>query len=692
MAKGKTANADIAARYHDLITQIAAHDIAYHQKDAPVITDAEYDALRRELNAIERDHPDMVRADSPSKKVGAAVSSKFKKVKHAVPMLSLENAFSDEDVFDFFVQMRRFLGLPDEAGIEVFAEPKIDGLSCSLRYEKGVLVRAATRGDGFEGEDITSNIRTLKDVPQTLKGSVPDVLEVRGEVYMRKDDFLKLNEGEIVKGEEPFANPRNAAAGSLRQLDSSITASRPLRFFAYALGEQSHAFGRGHSQQGIHMGLEACGFSVPEPNRFCRNLDDVLGFYSDISAQRPALPFDIDGVVYKVNDIALQIRLGFRSRTPRWAIAHKFPAEQAHTTLNAITIQVGRTGVLTPVAELEPVNVGGVIVARATLHNEDEIARKDVRVGDTVIIQRAGDVIPQVVGVIDDVAHKQRQKFEFPHECPVCGSAALRYNDEVAWRCNGGLICGAQAVERLKHFVSRLAFDIEGLGEKIIAEFWNENLVKAPADIFTLEKRDAVHLIKIKNRDGWGDLSAANLFKAIEDRRIIALNRFLYALGIHQVGEATAQKLAGVYPRIEDWLTLMARTKKDEAGVINDLTQIEGIGPRMAQDIAAFFHEPHNQNVIHDLLAQIRVEPHVVVRALTGPLVGKTVVLTGTLPTLSRAEAKARAERAGAKVASSVSSKTDYVIAGEDAGSKLKDAQKLGIVVIDEGQFIAMAG
>lgn len=687
------ANADVErlrARYDELIAQIKHHDALYHNEDAPEITDAEYDALRRELDAIEGAHPDWVGSQSPSKQVGAAPSGKFTKIKHAKPMLSLGNAFSADDVRDFFDRMRRFLGLDDLAAIPVLTEPKIDGLSCSLRYEGGVLVHAATRGDGYEGEDITANIRTLRDVPQKLAGQAPDILEVRGEVYMRKDDFLALNTAEMTAGREPFANPRNAAAGSLRQLDARITAARPLRFFGYALGEVSAPIS--DTQHGIRSALSLFGFQIPTPSSLCNNVDDVIAFYDDVAEKRAALPFDIDGVVYKVDDLALQERLGFVARAPRWATAHKFPAEQARTTLRAITIQVGRTGVLTPVAELDPVNVGGVLVSRATLHNEDEIARKDIRVGDTVIIQRAGDVIPQVVGVDTDKRAGDSVPFMLPHECPVCGSAAVRHDDEVARRCTGGLICAAQAVERLRHFVSRLAFDIEGLGEKIIAEFWSEGLVKTPADIFTLAARDAAGLTKIKNRPGWGEQSVANLFASIEARRHIALNRFLYALGIHQVGEVTAQKLASVYQKIEDWQNLMTRVQHDAEMVRADLVAIEGIGPSMAEDVVDFLAEPHNQSVIGDLLAQITVEPFVPVVVTAGALTGKTVVFTGTLVQLTRAEAKARAERAGAKVASSVSTKTDYVIAGDDAGSKLTKAREAGVAVISEQEFIDLIG
>jgi DNA ligase (NAD+) len=680
---------DPKKRYAELVAQIRHHDDLYHAKDQPEITDADYDALRRELDVLERDHPEFVTDESPSKKVGAVPSQKFGKIQHGVPMLSLGNAFSSDDVHDFFDRMRNFLKLPDNAAITILAEPKIDGLSCSLTYEQGVLVRAATRGDGTTGEDITANIKTLHDVPHKLMGKVPDVMEVRGEVYLRKDDFLVMNDAEIAAGREIFANPRNAAAGSLRQLDVSVTASRPLRFFAYALGQVSSPLAP--TQHGIREALETAGFIAPEPSQLCTTESDVLEFFEEVAASRASLPFDIDGVVYKVDDLQLQERLGFVARAPRWATAHKFPAEQAQTIIKDIIIQVGRTGVLTPVAELEPINVGGVMVSRATLHNEDEILRKDIRVGDRVVVQRAGDVIPQIVEVV--AGQTQRGgAFKFPHQCPVCGSDAIRLEGEVARRCTGGLICEAQAVERLRHFVSRNAFDIEGLGEKIIAEFWAESRVRTPADIFTLQQRDASVSEKLATRPGWGAQSAANLFAAIEARRTIPIHRFIYALGIHQVGEVTAQKLVAVYPTADDWLKIINRCKNHDASLMNDLTSIEGVGPSTAEDIVAFFKEHHNQTALSALLAQLVLQPYVPVVIDGGALTGKTLVLTGTLPTLSRAEAKARAERAGAKVSSSVSAKTDYVLAGVDAGSKLKNAQTLGVKIIDEIEFLAMIG
>lgn len=676
------------AEYRALVKQIRYHDDLYHNQDSPEIADADYDALRRELLAIEDAHPDWIESDSPSKRVGAPVSTKFGKVQHAVPMLSLGNAFSGDDVHDFMVRIRRFLGLSDVTTIAICAEPKIDGLSCSLRYEHRQLMQAATRGDGFTGEDITTNVRTIADIPQTLKGKVPDVLEVRGEVYMRRQDFLRLNEQEIASGQEPFANPRNAAAGSLRQLDANITAKRPLRFLAYAIGEVSSPFAT--TQSGIRKKLAECGFHVPEPSALAGDADAILKYYEGMESKRASLDFDIDGVVYKVDDLSLQERLGFVARAPRFAIAHKFPAERAQTVLKAISIQVGRTGVLTPVAELEPVNVGGVMVARATLHNEDEIIRKDVRVGDTVIIQRAGDVIPQVVGVVEAARAKGSRAFTFPGTCPACGSAAIRHDEAVARRCTGGLICPAQAMLRLTHFVSRLAFDIEGMGEKIIAEFFASGLVRTPVDIFTLEKRDRKQAKPLQTWEGWGELSVKNLFAAINARRIITLPRFIYALGIFQVGEATALKLASIYPSIDHWQILIARAKKQDPELLDELIAIEGIGPSMAEDLRDFLAEPHNVKVINDLLGEITVENYIPPRLRKTDLTDKTVVFTGTLVQMTRIEAKAKAEKAGAKVGSAVSNKTDYVVAGDDAGSKLTKARALGVAVISEDEFLAL--
>ncbi len=681
-------HADARKRHAELVQQIRHHDVLYHQKDNPEISDADYDQLRRELEALEAQYPDLSTADSPTKTVGAKAEGGFKKVRHAVPMLSLSNAFEVQDVYDFIDRMRKFLSLPEAEVIEFVAEPKIDGLSCSLRYEEGELVMAATRGDGAEGEDITQNVRTIADVPQRLKGNPPAVLEVRGEVYMRRDEFAKLNERQEAAGKQLFANPRNAAAGSVRQLDSKITASRPLHFFGYALGEVSVPIA--DTQWGIRKALASFGFAEAEPARLCATADDVLAYYRDVEEQRPDLPYEIDGVVYKTNRLDWQERLGFISRAPRWATAHKFPAEKAVTIINGIDIQVGRTGALTPVARLEPISVGGVVVSNATLHNADEIERKDIRVGDHVIIQRAGDVIPQVVEVLLDKRKGNPPKYQFPDKCPACGSSAIREEGEVVVRCTGGLICPAQAVERLKHFVSRLAFDIEGLGDKIIQEFWDEQIVRTPGDIFRLDKTNARLEKPLQEREGWGEKSVDKLFKAIDARRTIGFERFIYALGIRQVGEATAKKLAGHYATLDDVCAAMMQAAQPDSEARADLLNIEDIGPSVADDIIAFFNEPHNQDVLRDLAELLTITPYSKPQAGNSPVAGKTVVFTGTLATIGRNEAKARAEQLGAKVASAVSAKTDYVIAGEDAGSKLTKARELGVTVLSEAEWLAL--
>ncbi len=707
MTKKAIANlspADARARHEELAAEIRRHDKLYYAKDAPEISDADYDALRQELETLEAAYPDLITPDSPTQTVGAAPAAAFKKVRHAMPMLSLGNAFEPEDVTDFIARVRRFLGLSETEEIAVVAEPKIDGLSCSLRYEKGNLVLAATRGDGQEGEDITANVRTIRDVPKAIKGA-PDVLEVRGEIYMRRDDFMALNERQAAAGGQIFANPRNGAAGSVRQLDSSITAARPLRFFGYALGEASASLA--DSQKGIRDRLKAIGFVEAEPWRLCHSVEEMLAYYDEVMKLRPDLPYEIDGVVYKVNRIDWQERLGFVSRSPRWAVAHKFPAQQAVTVLNAITIQVGRTGTLTPVAELEPITVGGVVVSRATLHNEDEIARKDARVGDHVIVQRAGDVIPQIVGVVMEKRKPDAEPYPFPAECPICRSLAVREEGEVARRCTGGLICGAQAVERLRHFVSRDAFDIEGLGEKIIREFWDEGYIKTPGDIFRLEEQDKGSLTPLRAREGWGEKSARKLFDAIEARRTIALDRFIYALGIRQIGQATAKRLAAAYGsldhlmesmeqaaldpgfrRDDDLLETVTPAKAGIQGAWDDLLNVEDVGPSVAEDLVAFFAEPNNQNVLADLKKLLTIEDYVAPKVKNSAVAGKTVVFTGTLTTMTRPEAKARAEALGAKVAGSVSAKTHYVVAGEDAGSKLKKAEELGVTVLTEEEWL----
>lgn len=677
-------------RHDELLRQILHHDLQYYQKDTPEISDADYDALRQELEKIEAEYPELITKNSPTQRVGAAPSSGFKKVKHAVPMLSLSNAFTGEDVSDFLDRMRRFLGLPDTEAIDVVAEPKIDGLSCSLRYENRKLVLAATRGDGAEGEDITANVRTIQDVPQVLPKDAPDILEVRGEIYMRRSDFMALNKAQAAAGKQIFANPRNAAAGSARQLDSKITATRPLHFFGYALGQASEEIA--DTQWGIRKKLAAWGFAEAKPHALCNTQHEMMDYYAQVQVLRPDLDYEIDGVVYKVNRLDLQARLGFVSRAPRWATAHKFPAERAVTVLNGIDIQVGRTGALTPVARLEPITVGGVVVSNATLHNEDEIARKDVRIGDHVVVQRAGDVIPQIVEVLKDKRTGKEKKFHYPEKCPVCDSLAIREEGEAVRRCTGGLICDAQAIERLKHFVSRLAFDIEGMGEKIIEEFWEVGILRSPADIFRLEEANKSLNPPLQEWDGWGDLSARNLFQAINSRRVISLPRFIYALGIRQIGEATARKLAIVYGSFDNLRGAMNEAQNHASAAYADLTAVEDIGPSVADDLLGFFAEQHNQDVLDDLLNQIEIEPFVAPIVKDSPVAGKTVVFTGTLEKMTRQEAKARAENMGAKVAGSVSVKTDYVVAGEDAGSKLKKAQELKVKVLTEDEWLALIG
>jgi DNA ligase (NAD+) len=677
---------DARSRHKKLVAEIKKHDRLYYQKDAPEISDAAYDRLRQELEALEKKHPELVTADSPTQTVGAAPAGGFKKVRHAVPMLSLANAMEEQDVHDFLDRVRRFLNLPEGEKIALVAEPKIDGLSCSLRFERGKLVLAATRGDGEEGEDITANVRTIKDVPQQLPKDAPDVVEVRGEIYMRRDEFIKMNESLAAEQKQVFANPRNAAAGSVRQLDSTIAATRPLHFFAYAVGETSDVLA--DTQWGIRKTLKRYGFPESEPSKICKSEAELLEYYREIAEQRAALPYEIDGVVYKIDRIDWQARLGFVSRAPRWAVAHKFPAEQAVTILNGIDIQVGRTGTLTPVARLEPITVGGVVVSNATLHNEDEIERKGVRIGDHVVVQRAGDVIPQIVRVLEEKRTGKEKRFTFPEKCPVCGSLAIREEGEVAKRCTGGLICAAQAVERLKHFVSRLAFDIEGLGDKIIQEFWEEGLVKSPADIFRIEEKNEKLIPPIREREGWGDLSEKKLFDAINARRAIALNRFIYALGIRQIGEATAKKLAAAYGNITVLRVAMAEAQDRAGEAYAELTSIEDIGPSVADDLLGFFAEKHNRDILDDLEEQLTVEPYEAPKTGDSKVAGKTVVFTGTLTQMTRQEAKARAESLGAKVAGSVSKKTDYVVAGEDAGSKLKTARELGVAVLTEQEWI----
>ncbi len=667
-----------------LAEEIAFHDRAYHQEDAPTISDAEYDALRARNAAIEALFPKLIRPDSPSQRVGAPVAGGFSKVTHAKPMLSLGNAFSDEDVRDFFARVRRFLGLDENETVEVVAEPKIDGLSLSLRYEGGRLVRAATRGDGKTGEDVTRNIETMDDIPKTVSGAVPPVLEIRGEVYMTKWDFQALNVRQEKEGGKVFANPRNAAAGSLRQLDPAVTAKRPLSFFAYGWGEAGEQIA--DTQWDFFNKIRGWGFRPNPLAKVLSGAGECLAFYRDTEAMRAHLDYDIDGIVYKVNRIDWQARLGAVSRAPRWAIAHKFPAEKATTVLKSITIQVGRTGTLTPVAELEPVTVGGVVVSRATLHNEDEIGRKDIREGDTVVVKRAGDVIPKVVSVVLDQRPSDSHPFEFPDRCPECDSLARREEGEVARRCTGGLICPAQAIERLKHFVSRNAFDIEGLGAKHMEAFLKDGLIETPADIFRLPSRAE----EISKREGWGGKSADNLFNAIAEKRTVALERFIYALGIRQVGQATARLLAKQYGSYTRWVRAMTAAEDRESEAYNELVAIDGIGPLVADDLLAFFAEEHNRAVLDDLKELLTIEDFIAPDTPNSPLAGKTVVLTGTLASMTRGEAKARAESLGAKVAGSVSKKTDYVVVGADAGSKAKKAEALGVALLDEAAWLKM--
>jgi DNA ligase (NAD+) len=679
-----------------LAMEIAHHDAAYHKNDAPEISDADYDALRRRNEAIETRFPNLVRKDSPSLRIGGGLKSGFGKIRHVRPMLSLGNAFSDADVADFITRVRRFLGLTDTETVALVAEPKIDGLSASLRYEKGELIYAATRGDGTEGEDVTANMRTLEDVPTSLPMSAPDVLEVRGEVYMRKDDFLRLNERQEAAGAKTFANPRNAAAGSLRQLDTAITAARPLRFFGYSWGDLSEPLA--DTQTAARARLADLGFSLNEPTALCGTLEEVLAHYRLIERRRGTLPFDIDGVVYKVDRLDWQQRLGQVSRAPRWAIAHKFPAEKAETIVEEISIQVGRTGALTPVANLKPVTVGGVVVSRATLHNQDEIERLGVKAGDTVRIQRAGDVIPQVIEVTKDGGGAP---FAFPTACPVCDSDVAREDGEIVWRCTGGLICDAQVVERLKHFVSRDAFDIEGLGAKSIEEFWRDGLIRGPADIFTLrDRRD-----DLIGREGWKEKSVTNLLDAVEERRTIPLDRLIFALGIRHVGQTTSRLIARAYGSFTAWRAAMAAASAERAARPDEhkkpdlvgpsyaeLTDIDTVGMAAADSLSAFFGEPHNTDVLDALAAALTVEDVAAPATEGSPVAGKTVVFTGTLERMTRGEAKARAESLGAKVAGSVSKKTDYVIVGADAGSKARKAAELGVTTLSEDDWLALIG
>ncbi|MDX2113323.1 MAG: NAD-dependent DNA ligase LigA [Alphaproteobacteria bacterium] len=674
-------NQDQAQReWHSLAEQIRHHDRLYYQHDAPEISDAEYDDLRKELEALEAQFPELKTKDSPSQQVGAPPLSKFAKVRHSVPMLSLSNAFTRQDVEDWQERMRRFLNLPEQETIDYICERKIDGLSFAARYEHGRYTQGITRGDGLEGENVTDNLATI--LPAQLRGQPPALLEVRGEVYMTHAAFAGLNVSRETIGEPLFANPRNAAAGSLRQLDAAITASRDLRYFIHGWGNVSAPLGA--SQSEAYARLSSFGLNVVENVSRETFLDGLLAYYEQAMAARAALAYDIDGIVYKVDRLDLQEKLGFVGRAPRWAIAHKFPAEQAITTLEAIDIQVGRTGVLTPVARLKPVTVGGVVVSNATLHNEDEIARKDVRVGDVVTVQRAGDVIPQIVSVDLSKRPASAAAYVFPENCPVCGSKAVREEGEAARRCTGGLSCDAQLVERLKHFVSRGALDIEGLGEKQISAFWQDGLIKNPADIFKLE----THRIAIEQREGWGAKSVDNLMAAIDRARDVPLAKFIFALGIRHVGEITAKLLARHYGSFDAWSSAMkALSFSEEAR--QGLENIDGIGAKVASALGDFFSEAHNLMVLESLAQQLRIADAETVSAAS-PVSGKTVVFTGTLTTLSRDAAKAQAERLGAKVASSISGKTDFLVAGADAGSKLAKARQLGVKVLSEDEWITI--
>ena len=680
-----------------LAREIDAANLAYHQADAPEMSDADFDALKRRNAAIEARFPDLKRPDSPSDQVGAAPSEAFAKVRHAIPMLSLGNAFDDTDVAEFDRSVRRFLSIPADAPLAYAAEPKIDGLSLSLRYEDGTLVQAATRGDGETGENVTANARTIDDIPETLTGA-PAILEVRGEVYMSHADFAALNARQTEAGAKTFANPRNAAAGSLRQLDARITAARPLRFFAYAWGQVSEPLA--DTQTGAIARLAALGFATNPLMATCDGTADMLAQYRDIEARRAALGYDIDGVVYKVDRLDLQARLGFRSTTPRWAIAHKFPAERATTRLEAIEIQVGRTGALAPVARLTPVTVGGVVVSNATLHNADYIAGRDskgapiregrdIRVGDTVEVYRAGDVIPKIADVDLSRRPADAMPYDFPDKCPECGSDVIREEGEAVHRCTGGLICPAQAVEKLRHFVSRDAFDIEGLGAKQVEAFFAEGWIAEPADIFELEAR---HGDALRTREGWGEKSATNLFKGIAERRAIPLDRLIFGLGIRHVGETSARLLARHYGAWTRFRAAMEAAREHEGPDWDHLNDIDGVGPVMAAALVDYFHEARNRAAIDRLVAHLDIGDVAAPDSTGSPVAGKTVVFTGTLERMSRAEAKARAEALGAKVAGSVSAKTDYVVAGPGAGSKEKKARELGLTVLDEDAWLEMIG
>jgi DNA ligase (NAD+) len=678
--------AEAAAELAALAAEIAAHDAAYHQRDRPVITDAAYDALKRRNDAIEARFPALVRPDSPSRRVGAAPARGFAKARHRRPMLSLDNAFGEEDFAEFVTRIRNFLGLPATEPLAFAAEPKIDGASINLTYADGRFVRGATRGDGMEGEDVTANLLTIADLPRSLAGAAPGLIEIRGEVYMEKGEFLALNARLESEGEEPFMNPRNAAAGSLRQKDAAVTATRPLRLFAYAMGEASAPVAASH--HGFLDQLTAWGFTVNPLSALLADWTEAAPFQQGIGERRSSLPYDIDGVVYKLDRIDWQERLGFVGRAPRWAIAWKFPAEQATTVLRAIEIQVGRTGALTPRAVMDPVTVGGVVVRHATLHNEDEIARKDIRLGDTVIIQRAGDVIPQVVGVVAEKRPADAVPYVFPDLCPACGSHAVRPEGEAVKRCTGGLICPAQVVERLRHFASRGAVDIEGLGEENVILFHDAGLIRSPADIFRLRE----HRETILSWKGWKERKLDNILGAIEARRRIPLERLIFGLGIRRIGEANAKLLARHYGSYQAWREAMIAARIIGSEARSDLGNIIGIGPAIAEELVEFFAEPRNLAALDALMAEVTAEDAAAPEAGNSALAGKVIVFTGTLETMTRPEAKARAEALGAKVTDSVSKKTDIVVVGTDAGSKAEKAASLGVRTVTETEWREMAG
>ena len=675
-------------RLKELYQKITHHNRCYHEMDSPEISDADYDALFKEALSIEEKFPQLKQKDGPTSKVGSSAQSKFEKVPHSTPMLSLDNAFEEKDVEDFLTRTKKVLDLPKDAALDMVAEPKIDGLSAALRYSKGQLVMGITRGDGVVGENITHTIKTIQNIPHALKGkNYPESLEVRGEIFLPKEAFAQLNQEREEEDLAPFANPRNAAAGSMRQLDANIAAKRPLKFFAYSVATPLDSVPTHKDMLGQ---LNAWGFELAEDIQLCTSSEKLIEYYNGIGTRRSSLPYDIDGVVYKVNRLDHQSSAGFVARAPRWALAHKFPAEQGETLLKSITIQVGRTGVLTPVAELEPITVGGVVVARATLHNADELARKDIRVGDRIIIQRAGDVIPQVVRVVNPEASNRRDPFILPAHCPVCNSHTFREEGEAATRCSGGFNCSAQTKEKLKHFVSRGAFDIEGLGGRSIDFFWEEDLIKSPVDIFTLEELDQKSLTPLKNFPGWGKKSADNLFDAITEKKNTSFPRFLFALGIRHVGQVTAKAIAQHYETAEQWLEAMMALEDQgiESPEFIALTSIDNVGSIIAKSLGEFFKEVSNKELVHTLVELLTIAPAAKGSLDALPLSGKTILFTGTLQNLSREEAKHQAESLGAKVTNSVSSKTSFLVVGESPGSKYEKAQKLSVPIWSEDEWL----